>query len=115
MKNRRDNKNPNKKPKIVKSIPIAIAVAALSTGAAFAAGNIDQILIKDNDDKVLVDIDMAQFNSDASYATQMKELLKSHFKGYDSQILLYDGDNDKWADLADMTANINHLDELTWY
>ena len=114
MRKRRDKQNPNNKPKIIKSIPIAIAVAALSSGAAFA--DVDLIKVFDKDGNEIEEINVAQMNTDAVYATRVKSLLKNSFKSYEQKILMHDPVNHAtgWADLNLTTINVNEIDDLNW-
>jgi len=114
MRKRRDKQNPNNKPKIIKSIPIAIAVAALSSGAAFANADVDLIRVYDKDGNVIEEINVAQMNTDAAYATRVKALLKSSFKSYEQKILMHDPAINKWADLNQTIIGTGEIDDLDW-
>ena len=109
MRKRRDKQNPNNKPKIVKTIPLAIAVAAISSGAAFAA-NVDEIKVTDSAGNTYT-IDMARYNTEDQYKTDMKAFLKAQFKGYSSEIIVHDQDTNMYANLNKMDVNTT-VDDL---
>jgi hypothetical protein len=102
---------------LVKTIPLSIALTALSTGTAFAAP-------ADSDNKVQVEVapgqyyqfDLSRAGSDATYAAAVKSYLTKAFEE-GSEILIYDTDSGKWIDfganagagvtLTDMKAGVN--------
>ena len=117
MKRRRDRQNPSNKPKIVKSLPLAIAVAALSSATAFAAAplrDVDEIDVY-TDTGVFVTVDITRFTTDVGYANSMKALLRSRYLGY-HQVLLHDDSRNEWADLnADININNVVIENFNWW
>jgi hypothetical protein len=106
MRNRNEKRKSNK---IIKTIPLSIAVAALASGAAFAAvdeihidmgnGNVEKIVIADWSSK------------SADYKAQIKAKVKQMFLGRQDGISLKDSAKGKSLDLNKMDA-ITNLDDL---
>jgi len=112
MRNRRDKRNPNKKPKIIKSMPLSLAVVALSSGAVFASVDYDEIHVYDNNGIVINKIIMAQMN-DQNYANAARASVKSAFLAYD-KILLHNSTQNLWANLNQFNVD-SALDNMWYY
>jgi hypothetical protein len=97
---------------MVKTIPLSIALAALSTGTAFAAaddfGNKVQVEIGNGK---YYTIDLAQANIDTTYKARVKSALIKAFEEGDS-ILVYDTDNDSWIDFGKYAGSGATLEDM---
>jgi len=106
MRNRQDKKDSNK---IIKTIPLSIAVAALASGAAFAA--VDEVHI-DTGNGVEV-IKMSEWSQKTPAEQKVfKDALKAKFLARQSGVELVDGVTGKIVDLNMINININNFDDL---
>jgi len=121
MNNKNDNRigrGSKKLPKVVKTIPLSLAVAALTTGAAFAAdfSNVDVIQVN-NPDGTFFTININNVNADGMESVRAK--LKAAFKDGTKQVILKDtvklnvGDKGNFDINKSLHYDKNLIDE--WY
>jgi hypothetical protein len=94
---------------IVKTIPLSIALAALSTGTAFADTEATQ-LVQVEKDGYYYTFDLAQLSNEA-YAKQVRDALKEAFIAEDKSILVQVGD-DEWVEFGKNASAERTLDDI---
>jgi hypothetical protein len=85
--------------RIVKTVPLSIALAALSAGPVFAAdAEYDHIQVELNDGKVY-EFDLGLASTDAVYAAQVKTQLSAAFE--DGRSILVQVGKDEWLEFGE--------------
>jgi len=108
MSNRqeKEKKEPNK---IIKTIPLSIAIAALASGAAFAA--VDEVHIDTGSGIEIIKV--SEWAQKPQVEKDMfKAMLKAKFLARQNGVELIDGATGKVVDLNMINVNINNFDDL---
>ncbi|MDR3120033.1 MAG: hypothetical protein LBU58_01665 [Clostridiales bacterium] len=112
MQKRRNRKNENNIPKIVKTIPLSLAVAAFATGTAFA--DTDFLHVQDHLGRI-VEVDMATYNADSGLPGGYKDIVKTMLKNAfveSRQIMVHDSETDNWVEFGQNTKEGLSLDQI---
>jgi hypothetical protein len=94
---------------IVKTVPLSIAFAALSSGVAFADAEYDHVQV-DLGNGGVYEFDLGLVSNDAAYAERVKKALAAAFEGGQS-ILVQVGENE-WVEFGENASADLTLSDL---